>query len=79
MVLNHSTGKMCIPEVLVFLGADRPFEGSVQMADSDATQDHTYLAIPSNRLSRAVCLANQIPQVSQLTQLGTYLSPIGKC
>ena len=33
LALNHNTGKMCIPEILIsLLGADRPLDGSVQTA-----------------------------------------------
>ena len=42
--------EMCIEEIInIFLGAGRPSDGSVQMADLHLPQGHTYLTIPSNR------------------------------
>ena len=56
---NHITGKMYIPEIFNHLHrADRSSNVSNQMVDSDLPQGHTHLTIPSNRFSRAVCLAN---------------------
>ena len=45
-----------IPEIL--LGADRPSDRSVQMADPDLPQGQTHLTFPSNRFARAMCLTN---------------------
>ena len=54
--LNCNTGKMCIPEIFNnLLGAEKPSDGSVQMADPDLPQGHMHLTIPYNRYSRAVC------------------------
>ena len=56
----HNRGKMYIPEIIKsLLEADKPSEGSVQMADSNLPQGHKHLNIPSNRFSREVCLANK--------------------
>ena len=69
--LNHNRVKMFIPEIFnSLLGADRPSNGSLQVADPNFPLCHSHLIIASNRFSRAVC---------KLTQLGTFLSPIGKC
>ena len=40
------------------LGADRPSDRSVQMADLDLPQGHTHLTMQTTRFSTAVCLAN---------------------
>ena len=57
--LSHDTRKIYFPEIFNSpLGTDRFSDGSVTMEDTDLPQGHTHLTIPSNRFSRAVCLAN---------------------
>ena len=46
------------------------------MADPDFQHSCTHVNIPSNRPSTAVCLAMKEALVSQLTQLGTFLSEL---
>ena len=56
--LNCNTGKMYIPEIFkCLLGADRYSNNSDQMVDSDLPKGSSHLTIPTNRFSRAVCLA----------------------
>ena len=78
--LNQNTVQMYIPEILsILLGAARPSDGSVQMADPDLPQGHIHLTISINRFSRVAYLVNEVAWVSQHTQLVTFISPIGNC
>ena len=57
--LKHNTGKMYIPGIFIdLLGTDSSLSKSNLMVDSDLSQGHTHLTIPSNKFSRAVDSAN---------------------
>ena len=50
---------MDIPKIFnSLLEADRPSEGSIQLAEPDHQEGHVHLTIQGKRFSRAVCLTN---------------------
>ena len=72
--LYHSMGKMYILEICNnLLEADGSTNESNPLGDSDHSQSHIHLTIPSNRFARGVCLANYVALVLLLWHLSQSL------
>ena len=62
---------MIIISITITLRSKYIFDGSGQAADPNHYQGHMYQTIPSNRLSRAVCLGNYVARVLLLKHCST--------